>query len=55
VGIGEATNFAAYTLAPVTLVTPLGVLSVLVSEILATSYLNENLNLLGKVNINIVL
>ncbi|XP_011500225.1 PREDICTED: magnesium transporter NIPA2 [Ceratosolen solmsi marchali] len=48
-GIGEATNFAAYTLAPVTLVTPLGVLSVLVSEILASNYLNENLNLLGKI------
>lgn len=30
VGIGEAANFAAYTFAPATLVTPLGALSVLV-------------------------
>lgn len=48
-GIGEAANFAAYAFAPATLVTPLGALSVLVSAILASRYLNENLNLLGKV------
>lgn len=30
VGAGEAANFAAYTFAPATLVTPLGALSVLV-------------------------
>ncbi|GFQ92252.1 hypothetical protein TNCT_93971 [Trichonephila clavata] len=30
-GIGEAANFAAYAFAPASLVTPLGVLSVLVS------------------------
>lgn len=49
-GIGEAANFAAYAFAPATLVTPLGALSVLVSAILASRYLNENLNLLGKVS-----
>ena len=49
VGIGEAANFAAYAFAPATLVTPLGALSVLVSAILASKYLNEHLNLLGKV------
>ncbi|KAJ8672582.1 hypothetical protein QAD02_003841 [Eretmocerus hayati] len=48
-GVGEAANFAAYAFAPATLVTPLGVLSVLVSSILASHYLNERLNLLGKI------
>ncbi|KOC68939.1 Magnesium transporter NIPA2 [Habropoda laboriosa] len=48
-GIGEATNFAAYTFAPASLVTPLGALSILVSAILASRYLNEKLNLLGKI------
>ncbi|XP_001605763.1 magnesium transporter NIPA2 [Nasonia vitripennis] len=47
-GIGEAANFAAYAFAPATLVTPLGALSVLVSAMLASTYLNEHLNLLGK-------
>ncbi|XP_058802070.1 magnesium transporter NIPA2 isoform X2 [Phymastichus coffea] len=47
-GIGEVANFAAYAFAPATLVTPLGALSVLVSAILASIYLNEHLNLLGK-------
>lgn len=49
VGIGEFANFAAYTFAPASLVTPLGALSVLVSAVLSSKYLKENLNLLGKV------
>lgn len=49
VGIGEAANFAAYAFAPASLVTPLGALSVLVAAILSSRFLNENLNLLGKV------
>ncbi|XP_066597946.1 magnesium transporter NIPA2 [Prorops nasuta] len=48
-GIGEAANFAAYAFAPASLVTPLGALSVLISAILASKYLNEKLNLLGKI------
>ncbi|XP_017775572.1 PREDICTED: magnesium transporter NIPA2 [Nicrophorus vespilloides] len=47
-GAGELANFAAYAFSPASLVTPLGALSVLVSAILASKYLNENLNLLGK-------
>lgn len=47
--VGEGANFAAYAFAPATLVTPLGALSVLVSAILASRWLNEKLNLLGKV------
>jgi uncharacterized membrane protein len=49
VGIGEAANFAAYAFAPASLVTPLGALSVLVATILSSHFLDENLNLLGKV------
>lgn len=48
VGIGEAANFAAYAFAPASLVTPLGALSVLVTSIMASKFLNEKLNLLGK-------
>lgn len=48
-GIGEAANFAAYAFAPASLVTPLGALSVLISAILASKYLNEKLNLIGKI------
>ncbi|XP_042334365.1 magnesium transporter NIPA2-like isoform X2 [Sceloporus undulatus] len=48
-GIGEAANFAAYAFAPATLVTPLGALSVLVSAILASYFLNEQLNIHGKI------
>lgn len=48
-GTGEAANFAAYAFAPASLVTPLGALSVLVSALLASKYLNEKLNLLGKI------
>lgn len=47
--IGEAANFAAYAFAPASLVTPLGALSVLISAILASKYLNEKLNLFGKI------
>ncbi|XP_038631427.1 magnesium transporter NIPA2 isoform X1 [Scyliorhinus canicula] len=47
-GLGEAANFAAYVFAPATLVTPLGALSVLVSAILSSYFLNERLNLHGK-------
>ncbi|KAG2457146.1 magnesium transporter NIPA2 [Polypterus senegalus] len=47
-GMGEAANFAAYAFAPATLVTPLGALSVLVSAILSSYFLNERLNLHGK-------
>lgn len=47
--VGEAANFAAYAFAPASLVTPLGALSVLVSAILSSKFLNERLNLIGKV------
>lgn len=49
-GIGELANFAAYAFAPASLVTPLGALSVIVSAVLSSRYLKENINLLGKVN-----
>ncbi|XP_040825541.1 magnesium transporter NIPA2 isoform X2 [Ochotona curzoniae] len=49
VGAGELANFAAYAFAPATLVTPLGALSVLVSAILSSYFLNERLNLHGKI------
>ncbi|GFU03918.1 hypothetical protein NPIL_469291 [Nephila pilipes] len=48
-GIGEAANFTAYAFAPASLVTPLGVLSVLVSAIFSSRCLGERLNLLGKI------
>ncbi|XP_037118112.1 magnesium transporter NIPA2 [Syngnathus acus] len=47
-GAGEAANFAAYAFAPATLVTPLGALSVLVSAVLSSYFLNERLNMHGK-------
>ncbi|XP_055592093.1 magnesium transporter NIPA2 [Uranotaenia lowii] len=47
-GIGEAANFAAYAFAPASLVTPLGALSVIVTAVMASKFLNERLNLLGK-------
>lgn len=47
--IGELANFVAYAFAPASLVTPLGALSVLVAAALASKYLKERLNLLGKV------
>ncbi|KAG7465053.1 hypothetical protein MATL_G00172020 [Megalops atlanticus] len=48
-GAGEAANFAAYAFAPATLITPLGALSVLVSAVLASYFLNERLNVHGKI------
>ena len=47
--LGEAANFTAYAFAPPILVTPLGALSVIVSAILATRFLNEGLNSIGKI------
>lgn len=46
---GEVCNFAAYAFAPATLVTPLGALSVIASAVLASYFLKERLNLLGKI------
>jgi len=54
VALGEVFNFAAYAFAPASVVTPLGALSVIVAAILSSKYLNEQLNLLAKVNINIL-
>ncbi|XP_007947638.1 magnesium transporter NIPA3 [Orycteropus afer afer] len=48
-GAGEAANFVAYAFAPATLVTPLGALSVLISAILSSYFLNEHLNIHGKI------
>ncbi|KAG8591817.1 hypothetical protein GDO81_000317 [Engystomops pustulosus] len=47
-GAGEAANFAAYAFAPATLVTPLGALSVLICAVLSSYFLNEKLNIHGK-------
>ncbi|KAK5645343.1 hypothetical protein RI129_006643 [Pyrocoelia pectoralis] len=47
-GLGEVANFTAYAFAPASLVTPLGALSVVVTAILASKFLNENLNIIGK-------
>ncbi|CAK8695102.1 magnesium transporter NIPA2-like [Clavelina lepadiformis] len=48
-GVGEGANFLAYAFAPASLVTPLGALSVLVSAVLASYFLDERLNLHGKI------
>lgn len=48
-GIGELANFSAYLFAPASLVTPLGALSVLITAVLASKFLNEKLYLLGKI------
>ncbi|XP_069604731.1 magnesium transporter NIPA2-like isoform X2 [Ranitomeya imitator] len=48
-GLGETANFAAYIFAPATLVTPLGGLSVLVSAILSSHFLNERLTFPAKI------
>lgn len=48
-GIGEAANLLAYAFAPAALVTPLGALSVLVSTVLSSKFLQENLNFIGKI------
>uniref|UniRef100_A0A3B4A5W9 Uncharacterized protein n=1 Tax=Periophthalmus magnuspinnatus TaxID=409849 RepID=A0A3B4A5W9_9GOBI len=44
----EVLNFVAYAFAPVTLVTPLGALAVIVSAVLSSVLLGEALNLIGK-------
>uniref|UniRef100_A0A915DUP2 Magnesium transporter NIPA2 n=1 Tax=Ditylenchus dipsaci TaxID=166011 RepID=A0A915DUP2_9BILA len=44
-GVGECCNFAAYTFAPASLVTPLGALSVLVTAVLSSKLLKERLHL----------
>jgi len=49
VAIGEAANFIAYAFAPASLVSTLGVLSVLVTTILSSKFLKEKLNFIGKV------
>ncbi|KAL4230203.1 Magnesium transporter NIPA3 [Mactra antiquata] len=46
--LGESCNLVAFAFAPATLVTPLGALSVIFSAVLASYFLNEGLNLLGK-------
>lgn len=47
-GLGEVLNFVAYAFAPASLVTPLGALSVIIAALMASRFLNERLNLLGK-------
>ncbi|XP_050520979.1 magnesium transporter NIPA2 isoform X2 [Daktulosphaira vitifoliae] len=47
--VGEIFNFAAYAFAPASVVAPLGALSVIISAILSTKYLKEQLNLLAKI------
>jgi len=49
VAVGEGFNFAAYAFAPASLVTPLGALSILVAAVLAQKFLQEKLNIFGKV------
>ncbi|KAK9693986.1 hypothetical protein K7432_013651 [Basidiobolus ranarum] len=46
--LGEIANFAAYSFAPAILVTPLGALTVLISAVLASWFLDERLNSTGK-------
>lgn len=48
--VGELANFAAYAFIPATLVAPLGALSVLVTACLASVFLDERLNLVGKLS-----
>ncbi|KXS11334.1 DUF803-domain-containing protein, partial [Gonapodya prolifera JEL478] len=47
--VGEGSNFAAYSFAPAILVTPLGAMSVVVTTILASYFLDERLNMTGKI------
>ena len=46
--VGELFNFAAYTFAPAVLVAPLGALSVLTGTVLGAYFLNERLNIAGR-------
>ncbi|CAH0407000.1 unnamed protein product [Chilo suppressalis] len=48
-GVGEMTNLLAYAFAPAALVTPLGALSVIVTAVLSSKFLNEKLNIIGKI------
>lgn len=48
-GVGEAFNFAAFIIAPASLVAPLGAFSVLVTSILSSKFLGEKLNVFGKI------
>lgn len=48
-GIGEAANLLAYAFAPAALVTPLGALSIIVTAILSSRFLNEKLNVIARV------
>ncbi|KAK0095257.1 hypothetical protein PV326_008841 [Microctonus aethiopoides] len=48
-GVGESANFVAYAFAPAAVVTPLGALSIVITAILSSKYLNERLNILGKI------
>ncbi|KAJ3072660.1 hypothetical protein HDU98_003183 [Podochytrium sp. JEL0797] len=47
--LGEMCNFGAYAFVPAILVTPLGALSVVISAILSSYFLEEHLNFSGKI------
>ncbi|CAO1635369.1 unnamed protein product [Sympodiomycopsis kandeliae] len=47
--LGEIFNFVAYAFAPAILVTPFGALAVVVSAVLSSFFLNEQLTLFGKI------
>jgi len=47
--IGEICNFIAYAFTQAILVTPLGALSVVISAVLSSLFLNERLNMQGKI------
>ncbi|XP_063822519.1 magnesium transporter NIPA2 [Ostrinia nubilalis] len=49
-GVGEAANLLAYAFAPAALVTPLGALSIIVTAILSSRFLNEKLNVIAKIS-----
>ncbi|KAJ3058459.1 hypothetical protein HK102_010495, partial [Quaeritorhiza haematococci] len=46
---GELCNFAAYAFSPAILVTPLGALSVVITAVMSSFFLNEKLNFSGKI------
>jgi drug/metabolite transporter (DMT)-like permease len=50
-GFGEIANFSAYIFSPASLVTPLGALSVVVTCILSTYFLEEKMNVFAKMGI----
>ncbi|KAJ3068746.1 hypothetical protein HDU98_008124 [Podochytrium sp. JEL0797] len=47
--LGEVSNFGAYAFQPAILVTPLGAISVVISAVLSSIFLNEKLNFSGMV------